>query len=143
MATDYFRISNRLQSASIGSLARTSSSFRRPGSANGPLFLWNYCEPRLLASHPLRPIHFRDFSAYKCINYSVLQNVRICSTIWNLADVRYRVSDLRYRYITILQLKRSISSDSFDIGIRYYNSISNVWNSISNAQNLTKIDIEG
>ncbi len=32
---------------------------------------------------------------------------------------------------------------AFDIGIRFYNSISNVWNSISNAQNLTKIDIEG
>jgi hypothetical protein len=31
---------------------------------------------------------------------------------------------------------------TFDIGIRCYNSISNVWNSISNAQNLTNIYIE-
>jgi hypothetical protein len=32
---------------------------------------------------------------------------------------------------------------TFDIGIRYYISISNVWHSISNAQNLINIDIEG
>ena len=31
---------------------------------------------------------------------------------------------------------------TFDIGIRYYNSISNVWNSIMNAQNLGNIGIE-
>ncbi len=31
-------------------------------------------------------------------------------TIWNLGNIRYRASDLGYRHITILKLKRSISS---------------------------------
>ncbi len=35
---------------------------------------------------------------------------RTSTYIWNLGNVRYRASDLRYRYITILKLKRSISS---------------------------------
>jgi hypothetical protein len=45
-------------------------------------------------------------------------NLKFLGSIWILGDLRCRRSDLRYRHITILQLKRLISSD-----LRYRDTI--------------------
>ncbi len=75
----FFSISNQLESASSGNLARTGSSFQRPRIANGPLFrvlpVWRSSEPRLLASHPLCP---NSFLGFLCLQVYQLQCTAKC-----------------------------------------------------------------
>jgi hypothetical protein len=96
MATDYFWISNRLESASSGSLARTGSSFWRPRIANWPLSLWRPSEAvRASESHsessqpPTLP-KFNFGTALQSVPTTVYcQMLAFDTTIWNPEKVWY------------------------------------------------------
>ncbi len=51
-------------------------------------------------------IHFKDFSAYKCIHYSVLQNVRICSTFVHWILIQF---DRHFKLVVFLGIRTGTS----------------------------------
>ncbi len=74
--------SNRLESVSSGSLARTGSSFRvrRPRIANGPLFRWRSSEPRHLTSHWF-PVCPNSVLGFLCLQVYQLQCTAKCEDL--------------------------------------------------------------
>jgi hypothetical protein len=84
-ATDYFLISNQLESASNGSFARTGSSFQKAQPedcewAIFPVVIRCFSESHYLARASRRSMAKFNFGAVlptKCTNYSVLPNASI------------------------------------------------------------------